>query len=89
MGGGQSEGNGTLAAFFPGAVFQGNIVIGASSQLYPAGNYFPATLSQVGFVDPSGNFRLSASSPYVNSATDGGAIGADIQAIDAAASTNY
>jgi hypothetical protein len=89
MGGGQSEGNGTLAAFFPGAVFQRNIIIGASSQLYPAGNYFPATLSQVGFVDPSGNFRLSASSPYINSATDGGAIGADIPAIDAAASTNY
>jgi hypothetical protein len=41
----------------------------------------------VGFIDPSGNYRLSASSPYVNAATDGTAIGADISAIDTATGT--
>ena len=57
--------------------------------LYPTGNFFPATVSGVGFVDPSGNYRLSSSSPYVTSATDGTAIGANVPAINTAAGTSY
>jgi hypothetical protein len=89
MGGGASEGNGTLAAYFPGAVFQRNIIIGAETWLYPSNNYYPANIGGVGFVDPNGNYRLSSSSPYANAATDGGAIGANIPAINAAAGTSY
>lgn len=89
MGGGASEGSGTLAAYYPNAVFQRNVVIGGQSSSYPAGNYFPGSVNGVGFVDPSGNYRLSGSSPYVNSATDGSAVGANIPAINAAAGTSY
>ncbi|HUR32635.1 MAG TPA: carbohydrate-binding protein [Vicinamibacterales bacterium] len=89
MGAGASEGTNTLNTFFPGATFQRNVIIAAQSGLYPAVNYFPATVSGVGFVDPGGNYRLSSSSSYVSSATDGGAIGANIPAIGAATGTAY
>jgi hypothetical protein len=89
MGASASEGNGTLAAFFPGAVCQRNIIIGAASSMYPTVNYFPATIAQVGFVDPGGNFRLSSTSPYAAAATDGSAIGANIDALDTATGASY
>jgi hypothetical protein len=79
MGGNASEGNGTLALYYPDATFAGNILIGANQTLYPAGNFFPATESDVGFVDPSaGDYRLSASSPFLYAATDGGAVGCNM-----------
>ncbi len=89
MGAGASEGRGTLSAFFPDAVFVGNVIIGAQPTLYPAGNYFPPTVSGVGFVDPARDFRLAPSSPYIGAATDGTAIGAAIDAVNAAAGTSY
>jgi hypothetical protein len=89
MGSGASAGNGTLSTYYPGARFERNVLIGAPSSSYPAQNYFPATISQVGFVDLSGNYRLSAASPYRTSATDGTAIGASISAINTAAGTSY
>jgi hypothetical protein len=76
MGGNASEGNGTLALYYPGATFAGNVVIAADPTLYPAGNFFPATAEDVGFVNPSaGDYWLSPSSPFFRSATDGGAAG--------------
>jgi hypothetical protein len=89
MGAGTSEGTSTLSAFFPNAVFQRNVVVAGQSTLYPAANYFPATMTDVGFVDPSSNYRLSSSSPYRTSATDGSAIGANVDTINAAARTTY
>jgi hypothetical protein len=89
MGAAESEGNGTLSRFFPNATFQRNVIIGGQPALYPSNNYFPASIDQVGFVDPWNNFRLSTASPYLGSGTDGKAVGADIAAINAAAGTNY
>ena len=89
MGSAVAEGTATLNAFFPGWTFQRNVVIGGQSSMYPTANYFPTLVGTVGFVDPSGNFRLSSSSTYINAATDGTAIGASISAINAAAGTSY
>ena len=89
MGAGVAEGTSTLNAFFPSSTFLRNVIIGGQVSLYPTGNFFPATVSGVGFVDPSGNYRLSSSSPYVTSATDGTAIGANVPAINTAAGTSY
>jgi hypothetical protein len=75
MGAGSSEGNGTLNTFFPNGTFLRNVIIGGQTSLYPTGNYFPATVSGVGFIDATGNYRLSSSSPHSASATDGTAIG--------------
>jgi hypothetical protein len=75
----------TLSTYFPGAIFTKNVLAGGNAAKYPATNYFPATLSQVGFVDlTSGNYRLASTSPYRNAGTDGKDLGADITAVEAA-----
>ena len=82
MGANSSEGNATLSRFYPGATFRRNVVIAGNSGMYPGDNYFPATVSEVGFIDVSGgNVRLSSSSPYNNLATDGSDIGCNIDAL--------
>ena len=55
-------GNDTLSAYFPGAVFTGNVIAGGSASAYPSGNEFPSSGSfDRLFVDPSaGDFRLTA-----------------------------
>ena len=76
MGSGASPGNGTLAMYFPGAIVKANVFIKGSAGGYPAGNFFPPTVTDVGFVNiAGGDYRLSASSPYVAAATDGKPIG--------------
>jgi hypothetical protein len=90
MGNSSSPGNGTIATFFPRSQFFGSVIAAASAATYPVGNFYPATLSAVGFVDlANGNYRLSSSSPYKRSATDGTDVGANIDAINSAAGTNY
>ncbi|HKP10523.1 MAG TPA: hypothetical protein VJZ91_00385, partial [Blastocatellia bacterium] len=82
---GTSTGLGTLTTYFPGYVFAKNLLAGGPADKYPAGNFFPASLNDVGFVDLNGgNYRLSASSPYKGAGTDGKDIGADMDAIQSA-----
>lgn len=65
------------------AQFAKNVVVGGGG--LPPDNFTPATLDEVGFVDPAGgNYRLASTSPYKGAGTDGKDIGADIDAIDAA-----
>jgi hypothetical protein len=85
-----SPGNGTIAAFFPQSQFFDSVIAGANPATYPGGNFYPATLGAVGFINLSGgNYRLSTSSPYIRSATDGTDVGVNIDAINAAAGTSY
>jgi len=85
IGSGTGPGIPTLAAFFPGFVYGRNVQPGGDPLVYPADNFFPATLADVGFADlAGGNYRLTASSPYKGAGTDGKDIGADIDAVDAA-----
>jgi hypothetical protein len=82
MGGNASEGNGTLSMYYPAATVRGNVFIGASSSSYPSGNFFPATVGQVGFTSlSSGNYRLASSSAYTGRGTDGLDIGCNIDAL--------
>jgi hypothetical protein len=75
----------TLTTFFPGAVFRRNILVGGVAASYPTDNFFPALLTDVGFIDLAGaNYKLAASSAYKNAGTDGKDIGADIDAVNAA-----
>src|SRR5437867_10953434 len=84
LGQGATEGINTLTLYFPLAVFARNVVVGANALIYPLSNFFPASLSAVGFVDlAGGNHRLAATSPYKNAATDGTDIGANIDALEA------
>src|SRR5213596_1698671 len=64
IGSGTGPGILTLDAFFPGFVYGRNVQPGGNSLVYPADNFFPATLADVGFVDlAGGNYRLTPSSP--------------------------
>ncbi|HEY7910813.1 MAG TPA: PKD domain-containing protein, partial [Blastocatellia bacterium] len=84
---GNSEGIGNTALniYFPGYTFRRNVLAGGQASRYPADNFFPATLDDVGFVNRAGdNYRLLVTSPFKNAGTDGEDIGADIDAIDAA-----
>ena len=55
---------------------------------WPVGNFFPATVNDVGFVNYNngngGDYHLQASSPYKGKASDGTDPGADIDAVNAA-----
>jgi hypothetical protein len=82
MGSGAAEGNSTLALYYPGDTFLRNVIIGGNSSSYPAGNFFPANASAVGFVNlGGGDYRLSSTSSYLNQATDGTAVGCNIAAL--------
>ena len=68
--------------FVPGYVFAENVLVGFAEGSYPAGNFFPAMIGDVGFVDAAGDdYRLAAGSPFAGAAADGTDIGADIDAI--------
>jgi hypothetical protein len=88
FGSGEGVGNRALEHYFPGAVFTNNVMIGpyptaggADPSMYSnfPGNFFPNSVSEVGFANASGgDFRLGAGSPYKGAATDGGDIGAQL-----------
>ena len=90
IGGDVAPGLATITTYFPETLFLDNVIVGGPSYSYPTGNYFPATMGEVGFVGyEGGNYRLAVSSPYYAAATDGTNIGANIDAINAAAGTAY
>ena len=53
-----ATGQDTLVSYFPGVLFEGNVLAGGKASLYPAGNHFPSVQEfEASFVDPaSGNF---------------------------------
>ena len=77
MGTGTSPGSNTLGRYFPGYTFTANVLVGSQTGgLYPGGNFFPAGVGSVGFVNiGGGDYRLLPSSPDANVATQGGAVG--------------
>ncbi len=82
MGGGTAPGNGTIAAYFPNATFLRGAWAGSNPAWYPTGNYFPGSMSAVGFVDlAGGDYRLSTGSLYRNGALDGTDVGANIDTL--------
>lgn len=85
MGAGTAPGNSTAQHYFAGGFILKNIWANANPNTYPANNYYPQGLAQVGFTNlAAGDYRLSPTSPYRNAGTDGKDVGADIGAILAA-----
>jgi hypothetical protein len=82
MGGGTAPGNSTIASFFPNGTFLRGVWAGSNPSIYPTGNYYPANLAAVGFVNmPGGDYRLSPTSIYRGAALDGTDVGANIDVI--------
>ena len=90
MGSGYAPGNPSLNHYFPGFVFQKNVIediasSGIPQSNYPVNTFFPSDWATVKFVDFSnGNYALAPSSPYKHAGTDGKDIGADIDGLNAA-----
>ena len=64
---GDASGEGTIALgqFTPAYVFRNNVIAGANSSQYPRDNFYPGSMSDIGFIAPeSGDFRVSAKSRY-------------------------
>lgn len=73
----------TFTAFMKDGVFLGNVTITTDMTGYPPGNYFPASVKDVGFMSAA-DLHLSATSPYANKASDGRDPGADVPAVEEA-----
>jgi hypothetical protein len=81
---GDATGEGTIALnmFTPSATFQDNVIVGANSSLYPAKNFYPASLTEVGFSDAAkGDFRLDPASRFHRPAAAGGLLGVNPAAL--------
>ena len=83
MGQDYTYGQPTISAYMPNGVVTHNVLAGGPASSYPAGNFFPTTtVWESGFVNyAAGDYRLAASSPYRNAASDGTDLGANIDAI--------
>lgn len=87
----------TFNACFQPWSFTNNAVIAvpnnSPSSSWPAGNFFPASTSNVQFVNykngNGGDYHLLASSPYKNAGTDGKDLGADVDAVLSATAGVY
>jgi hypothetical protein len=85
VGSGQGEGNPAIAHYLPDADISGTVIIGAKAELYPAGNLFPATIADVGFVDfARGNYRLAPTSRFKAAGSSGQDIGANVDSVEKA-----
>ncbi len=85
IGSGSGVGRPTLTTFFPGGLIRKNVIVGGNAPQYPPDNFFPASLSDVGFVDRSrGDYRLAGFSAYKKAGTDGKDLGVDFDALDGA-----
>lgn len=81
-----------IVACFKTSTFSNNILAAATHAFppskWPGGNFFPATVNDVGFVNYNngngGDYHLQASSPYKGKGSDGRDPGADIDAVNAA-----
>jgi len=82
----------SLPTCFQRYTFSHNAIIASPTNYppskYPTGNYFPATVSAVDFVNYrngiGGDYHLLGSSPYKNAGSDGKDLGADMNALNVA-----
>jgi hypothetical protein len=71
------EGAVALRKYTPDAIFKNNVLAGADSSIYPKDNFYPSP-DKVGFVDlAQKNYRLSPTSSFRKSASDGTPVGCD------------
>ena len=84
-GDGTSEGTASLNTFASGALYSNNaMAYGGVASAYPANNWFPSTLEEIGFANlAGGDYRISGASSYANKGYDGRNIGADVDQVNA------
>ena len=83
FGSGRGEGTTALQYYAPNSVFARNVVVGAPSSIYPSNNFYPSSILAAGLLGAAvGDYRLSSSSPYRASSTDGTMAGADVARLE-------
>lgn len=79
FGDGGTLGRQTLNKYFPKAVLSNNIIIGGSESDFGGGNFYPASIKQLIFVNAeSGDFRLLPDNRYLKRALESEQIGANL-----------
>ncbi len=72
------EGSIALEQFAPGYKFRNNVIVGARESLYPANNFYPSSVSEVGFTGyEEGNFQLNSQSRFRKAGPKGTPLGCD------------
>lgn len=78
MGDATGEGIIGLNKFTPSYIFRNNVIAGATPSRYPPNNFYPSSMSEIGFMSPEkGDFRLNPQSRYRRAGTQGASLGAD------------
>ena len=79
---GLGSGSATTSIFMARQNFVSNVIVLASATGYPTANWYPSTVSTVGFVNaPTAVFKLLSSSPYRLQGTDNHDVGANVESI--------
>ena len=83
IGADRGVGTDTIESYFPGLVFSTNGIAGGESRRYPSGNHFVDEREfESQFMNAAGgDYRLRPNSRFRKAASDGGDLGADVQAI--------
>jgi hypothetical protein len=75
MGSGQE----VIDFYFSGGSFSNNVIIGENPSMHRDKNFYPATITQVGFRNAAnGDYMISAQSPFSTERTTGAAVGAKL-----------
>jgi len=66
FGDGTGVGHAPIAKFYPGSTIVNNILVGGDERDYPRPNFFPRSINDIGFANPSANdYRLLGDSQYL------------------------
>lgn len=79
FGDGVGSGKVALDKYFPKAVIIDNVIVGGSAADDGAANFYPNSISQIGFTDiAKSDYRLKRDSPYLTKGFEGKNIGANL-----------
>jgi hypothetical protein len=82
FGDGKGSGTNAIDFYLRDFVFSRNVIPGADPRSYPAGNFYPASLKDVGFTDLDEQiYSLAPTSKFRGKATDGKDPGADFDTV--------
>lgn len=79
FGDGGTIGKATFNKYFPQAIVANNIIVGGNAAHYNGNNFFPAAISEIGFIYPDKNdYRLQTNSSFLTKGFQNKQIGANL-----------
>lgn len=79
FGDGGTIGKATINKYFPRAAVSNNVIIGGSESDFGRGNFYPASINQIIFVNPEkGDYRLAPGNRFLKGAVEGEPVGANL-----------